>query len=359
MQPDGDPPVVVVGVGHARGRVILLSHGRDSTVVAAAATHWLRRAPVLACSRRHQLWHSAPMTMVITSYGTVSGEQIDGVTRFLGIPYAASPTGPLRFAAPEPPEPWDGVRECTAFGATPPKPDYAAPFDTILPEPSIPGDGLAQPERLDARPDRYGPGHGVDPRRRVRQRQLSRADVRRSRLRARRRRPGHDQLPARHRRIRAAAGRASARQPRPARPGRRAGMGQGQHRRFRRRPGQRDDLRRVRGRDERDHAARHAAGPGPVRQGHRAERRSPGRRRPARRHAGDRRAERRARLRGHRGQPGRPGPGQADRGAGGRPGRHGRGAGPGPVRPDAWWPRRWRSSRSSTATCSRSTRWPR
>ncbi len=80
------------------------------------------------------------MTMAITSSGAVSGEQIDGVTRFLGIPYAASPTGSRRFAAPEPPEPWDGVRECIAFSATPPKPEYAAPFDTILPEPSIPGD---------------------------------------------------------------------------------------------------------------------------------------------------------------------------------------------------------------------------
>ena len=80
------------------------------------------------------------MTTAITSYGTVRGEQIDGVTRFLGIPYAASPTGPRRFAAPEPPESWDGVRDCIAFSATPPKPDYPAPFDTILPEPSIPGD---------------------------------------------------------------------------------------------------------------------------------------------------------------------------------------------------------------------------
>ena len=80
------------------------------------------------------------MTIAITSSGTVSGEQIDGVIRFLGIPYAANPTGPRRFAAPEPPEPWEGVRECIAFSATPPKPDYPAPFDTILPEPDIPGE---------------------------------------------------------------------------------------------------------------------------------------------------------------------------------------------------------------------------
>jgi para-nitrobenzyl esterase len=80
------------------------------------------------------------MTTVTSRYGRVSGESTDGVTRFLGIPYAASPTGPLRFKAPEPPAPWDGVRTCTEFGATPPKPDYVAPFDTLLPESNIPGD---------------------------------------------------------------------------------------------------------------------------------------------------------------------------------------------------------------------------
>ncbi len=80
------------------------------------------------------------MTTVTTRYGIVSGASAGGVTRFLGIPYAASPTGPLRFQAPEPPTRWDGVRACTEFGPTPPKPDYVAPFDTLLPEPNVPGD---------------------------------------------------------------------------------------------------------------------------------------------------------------------------------------------------------------------------
>jgi para-nitrobenzyl esterase len=80
------------------------------------------------------------MVTAITRSGVVSGETAEGVVRFLGIPYAASPTGPLRFQAPAPPEPWNGVRACVAFGPTPPKPDYAPPFDTLLPEPNIPGD---------------------------------------------------------------------------------------------------------------------------------------------------------------------------------------------------------------------------
>jgi para-nitrobenzyl esterase len=80
------------------------------------------------------------MTTVMTRQGAVRGDVTDGVTRFLGVPYAASPTGPLRFRAPEPPPARDGVRECLTYGATPPKPDYAPPFDVLLAEPDVPGD---------------------------------------------------------------------------------------------------------------------------------------------------------------------------------------------------------------------------
>ncbi|MFV2172787.1 carboxylesterase/lipase family protein [Actinomadura sp. LOL_016] len=78
--------------------------------------------------------------VVRTQYGRVRGITRDGVTAFLGVPYAAPPFGPNRFRAPRPPEPWDGVRDATEYGPTAPKPGYAGPFRTLLPDPEIPGE---------------------------------------------------------------------------------------------------------------------------------------------------------------------------------------------------------------------------
>ncbi|CAM5572674.1 carboxylic ester hydrolase [Streptomyces spiroverticillatus] len=44
-----------------------------------------------------------------------------GIVSHLGIPYAAPPFGPHRFRAPQPPAPWDGVRDCTAYGPVAPQ----------------------------------------------------------------------------------------------------------------------------------------------------------------------------------------------------------------------------------------------
>ncbi len=44
-----------------------------------------------------------------------------GVHAWRGIPFAEPPVGPLRWRAPRPPEPWDGVREALAFGSACPQ----------------------------------------------------------------------------------------------------------------------------------------------------------------------------------------------------------------------------------------------
>jgi para-nitrobenzyl esterase len=62
-------------------------------------------------------------TLVTIADGDLQGE-IDGASRrFLGIPFARPPVGELRWKAPVPNEPWDGVRDATAFGASCAQPD--------------------------------------------------------------------------------------------------------------------------------------------------------------------------------------------------------------------------------------------
>jgi para-nitrobenzyl esterase len=52
---------------------------------------------------------------VTTAAGTVEGFTRDGVHRWRSIPYARPPVGALRFRAPQPAQPWRGVRYCHGF----------------------------------------------------------------------------------------------------------------------------------------------------------------------------------------------------------------------------------------------------
>ena len=56
--------------------------------------------------------------MVQTAAGAVRGLVAPGYRLFNGIPYAAAPVGPLRWAPPAPAPAWQGVREATVNYAT-------------------------------------------------------------------------------------------------------------------------------------------------------------------------------------------------------------------------------------------------
>ena len=73
--------------------------------------------------------------VVRTAAGQVRGRAENGVAVFRGIPFAQPPVGDLRFAAPEPARPWDGVREAALFGPPPPQ----SAFLLTPPAPVAPG----------------------------------------------------------------------------------------------------------------------------------------------------------------------------------------------------------------------------
>jgi para-nitrobenzyl esterase len=56
-----------------------------------------------------------PLEIRVTG-GTVRGVRQTDRTSWLGVPYARAPVGALRFRAPQPVEPWEGVRDATEFG---------------------------------------------------------------------------------------------------------------------------------------------------------------------------------------------------------------------------------------------------
>ena len=82
---------------------------------------------------------SALAPIVTTNYGAVRGQAAGTVDDFLGIPYAAPPTGNLRWRPPQPASSWSGVRDATQFGASCPQAQARNP---LLPPGTISEDCL-------------------------------------------------------------------------------------------------------------------------------------------------------------------------------------------------------------------------
>jgi para-nitrobenzyl esterase len=83
-----------------------MSHATPRTLLFAAML--AVGAPAIAAP------HAAPVVAIDT--GKLAGAVEGGVASWKGIPFAAPPVGPLRWRAPQPAAPWDGVRQATEYG---------------------------------------------------------------------------------------------------------------------------------------------------------------------------------------------------------------------------------------------------
>lgn len=86
------------------------------------------------------------LEIVDTRFGPVKGYTKDDLHIFKGIPFAQPPVGDLRWKAPQEPEPWTKVKECTSFGPSPmqapPQPFRFWSSEFLIPESPIGEDCL-------------------------------------------------------------------------------------------------------------------------------------------------------------------------------------------------------------------------
>ena len=85
------------------------------------------------------------LEVVQTNAGAVSGTlNKDGdIYIFKGIPFAAPPVGALRWKAPQPVQPWSGVKKCDTFGPSPMQ-NSPAPFSMWTEEFLIPKEPISE-----------------------------------------------------------------------------------------------------------------------------------------------------------------------------------------------------------------------
>jgi para-nitrobenzyl esterase len=76
----------------------------------------IRFLPALALVVASWVVVTAAPNIVKVDGGQISGRLSDGVRAFKGVPFAAPPVGDLRWKAPQPVIPWDGLRPADTFG---------------------------------------------------------------------------------------------------------------------------------------------------------------------------------------------------------------------------------------------------
>lgn len=112
--------------------------------LAVLAACWASIAPPAHAAERPST-SSAPSTLVQVDAGALQGVATPTGVEFRGVPYAAAPTGELRWKPPQPVSPWAGARDATEYSPVcpqgPPSPNGSSEdclfLNVTVPSPAV------------------------------------------------------------------------------------------------------------------------------------------------------------------------------------------------------------------------------
>lgn len=90
--------------------------GSSEKTDSSAAKSTAQEAATESAASEEPAFTTPESAIVSTAYGKVQGADYGEYTQWLGVPYAAAPTGELRWAAPQDPEAWTQTLDCTKAG---------------------------------------------------------------------------------------------------------------------------------------------------------------------------------------------------------------------------------------------------
>src|SRR5581483_9624691 len=96
-------------------RKLMIAGAVAATAVALLLPNAASAAPAAPAASTAAAGHGGRL-VVRTDRGLVKGKAAEGVRQWLGVPYAAPPTGARRWAPPQPAPRWRGIRAATSYG---------------------------------------------------------------------------------------------------------------------------------------------------------------------------------------------------------------------------------------------------
>jgi len=105
-----------LAIASSQSNSVTISGTPDRVQAAVSFTIQVSDVSSQTATQSYSVSIASSPTIVVAQSGAIQGTIQGNILAFRGIPYAAPPTGSLRWRPPQPPASWSGVRDASAFG---------------------------------------------------------------------------------------------------------------------------------------------------------------------------------------------------------------------------------------------------